>query len=121
MPEKREVQGDAFTFPHRDDAVDVNGYPLASTLALIATAPAVTEKQRRELLEFVADLWWNRRLLVRVWGLRWRFATFATGGWSGNEDLIAALEDNEVFWLMSWEASFRGGLYHFTVEREERG
>jgi len=37
----------------------------------------------------------------------------ATGGWSGNEDVIAALQQNTVLWLFSWSASVRGGYYEF--------
>ena len=37
-----------------------------------------------------------------------------TGGWSGNEDIITALEGT-VFWLMYWEKSQRGGHYFFEI------
>jgi hypothetical protein len=39
--------------------------------------------------------------------------TFATGGWSGNEEIIMALRKNTFFWLMYWESSTRGGKYVF--------
>jgi len=34
----------------------------------------------------------------------------ATGGWSGNENIVSAMQDNLMFWAIAWEASFRGGL-----------
>ena len=38
----------------------------------------------------------------------------ATGGWSGNEEVISALHDNEWFlWSMFWQKSERGGLHVF--------
>ena len=37
----------------------------------------------------------------------------ATGGWSGNEDVIGALQDNTVLWMFTWSASVRGGYYEF--------
>lgn len=40
---------------------------------------------------------------------------FITGGWSGNEDLIAALHGNAVFWSMFWQSSTRGGIHVFKV------
>lgn len=37
----------------------------------------------------------------------------ATGGWSGNEDIIQAIHDNVMFWSNYWESTDRGGLYVF--------
>jgi len=39
--------------------------------------------------------------------------TLITGGWSGNEDIIRAMQENTMFWLMYWESSKRGGRYTF--------
>jgi len=39
----------------------------------------------------------------------------ATGGWSGNEDVIRAMLDNRVLWALHWYSSRRGGLYKFTL------
>jgi len=36
-----------------------------------------------------------------------------TGGWSGNEEIIRAMQDNRVWWGMFWESSRRGGHYEF--------
>lgn len=41
----------------------------------------------------------------------------ATGGWSGCEDVISALQDNIVFWGACWKQSNRGGLYKFTIPK----
>ena len=38
---------------------------------------------------------------------------FATGGWSGCEDVIVSLKANKLFWLQCWRASKRGGVYSF--------
>lgn len=37
----------------------------------------------------------------------------STGGWSGNEDIISAMQDNQMFWLMYWARTSRGGHYIF--------
>lgn len=42
-----------------------------------------------------------------------RLVKLITGGWSGNEDIVAALQDNTVFWLCCWQASVRGGVEVF--------
>jgi len=37
-----------------------------------------------------------------------------TGGWSGNEDIIAELQQT-WFWIMYWVTSHRGGHYYFEI------
>lgn len=39
----------------------------------------------------------------------------STGGWSGNESLIAALNENYVIWTMTYQANLSGGHYWFSV------
>lgn len=40
-----------------------------------------------------------------------KFLRCATGGWSGNEALIAALNDNRMLRSLAWRFSARGGLH----------
>lgn len=46
----------------------------------------------------------------------------ATGGWSGNEDIIEALSKTQdgIWWHMWWIMSKRGGLYIFQDPEEYR-
>jgi hypothetical protein len=37
----------------------------------------------------------------------------STAGMSRNEDIIASMQRNEVFWLLYWESAKRGGHYVF--------
>lgn len=61
------------------------------------------------LREFVFSIW-NWPEFATVEGGMWRLAT---GGWSGNEEIITALHQNHTFWVMCWQRSERGGLHWF--------
>lgn len=39
--------------------------------------------------------------------------TLITGGWSGNEDILYALQDNIGFWNTYWQKTERGGKFTF--------
>lgn len=51
-------------------------------------------------------------------GKRRRFH-ISTGGWSGNEDILSAMEENFMLWGLTWQSSRRGGHYVFEVRLEE--
>ncbi len=84
--------------------LDDDGYPTDATLKRIAEWDAA---DREGALELVRSLW------------RWpNYATrngdefeFITGGWSGNESLISALEENLLIKAMCWWSSERGGRH----------
>lgn len=38
-----------------------------------------------------------------------------TGGWSGNEAVIEALQQNALFWSLCWMSSHRGGKHVFVL------
>lgn len=64
------------------------------------------------LMEYIKSLW-----AYADWGWSERGHTFhiSTGGWSGNEQLIAAMMENDVFWWLCWVWSRQGGHYGFEV------
>ena len=39
----------------------------------------------------------------------------STGGWSGNEELLDAFQENFAAWSLCWLSSARGGHYKFEV------
>lgn len=43
----------------------------------------------------------------------------ATGGWSGNEDMMSALERNFIVYSSYWKLSARGGLEVYIIPSEE--
>lgn len=49
-------------------------------------------------------------------GKKIKIVTMHTVGWSGNEDLITALQNSRsLFWVFFWMESKRGGHYTFHV------
>lgn len=42
-----------------------------------------------------------------------RYLRLATGGWSGNEEIVAALKTNMILRSLSWRLSAAGGLHIF--------
>lgn len=80
-----------------------------------------------KLLEFVEDLWeypdrfWMGKLRKNKLfkDRKVRTLYMSTGGWSGNESIIVALEKNFLFWSMYWNKSQRGGHYWFEIPPKE--
>jgi hypothetical protein len=88
-------------------------YPIEEELKKIEEWPM---KDYRELLDFIHSIWeyaewtWSEEKLKDAVEYN-----ISTAGWSGNEDLIRAMQNNEMFWKMCWQQSKRGGHYIFHV------
>lgn len=82
-------------------------YPTEEELKRIAEWPMV---DYRGLMAFVHELWAFKEF---GWTQDGDIYILATGGWSGNESLIGALQDNFLFWTLWWESSTRGGRHVF--------
>ena len=106
------------------DWLDSDGYPTEDALDRIGTWPAKDGWQR--LMAFVKDLWnyadigfWTEEETDDEFredkATRYRLAT---GGWSGNEEIVTALRCNTIFHMMHWWGSLRGGLHIYLVRRE---
>lgn len=101
---------------------DADGYPSEETLERIATWPIETFTDFEAVMDFAGQAWsypdrWKKE---RDWHdpdwpsgnpeLRY---LFSTGGWSGNESIVAAIERNtmvRVVGAWSWQ---RGGHYEY--------
>jgi 1,4-alpha-glucan branching enzyme len=46
-----------------------------------------------------------------------RVYEISTGGWSGNEEILSAMEDNRGLWYQTWREIRRGGHYTFMVKK----
>lgn len=100
-----------------EPAFDAHEYPTEETLKAITEWPYLDPFG---LAQYVIDAWhWDNMATLKpiinehgkgsISELR-----LATGGWSGNESILGALEDNTMFYTLYWEMSKRGGLviYH---------
>ena len=88
--------------------MDSNGYPDEAELKQIREWPW---QDFDGLMEFVKDLWRYPERFKRTGNDYY----LSTGGWSGNESLIEALQLNLMFWGCCWEKSERGGHFYFTI------
>jgi len=75
-----------------------------------------------ELLDYVYDIWWaqewgfvKKNGRTQVHKKKCIKLELHTGGWSGNEDIIYALQANPSFWMLFWQKSVRGGHYYFEI------
>lgn len=100
---------------------DDDGYPTEEELEKVRTWDF---KDPLGLLAYVKGMWaypdyWREEPIVDVHGLQGSGAysrfLISTAGWSGNESLIAAMEQNTMFWTLAWYSSRRGGHYEFRV------
>lgn len=77
------------------------------------------------LIDYVIALWW-----MADWGVGWTHRkvkdkwvedkyyyklTLSTGGWSGNEDIIGALRQNDWFWVLCFYKHRVGGHFVFRI------
>lgn len=111
-----------------DPILGDDGYPSEAELDRVRKWKIAVAGDATALLAYVRERWqyadmgyWAvARRRRREWknGPLYRAYRISTGGWSGNEDLIGAMNDNAMFWLRFWHSSRRGGHYEFRVEGE---
>lgn len=86
-------------------------YPSAEDLERLACDESL--KNPEDWLAFAREIWNCHYGKVTKMGRRW---TFITGGWSGNEDIIRSMQNNQSgLWLICWYSSNRGGKHVFKV------
>lgn len=102
-----------------DEYLDEDGYPTQLALEKIAN----WHDSPDELLEFTKNIWWMKSMLwhEKEKPHHWkqdkmlRVFSVSTGGWSGNEDIIRAMQKSDL-WSWIWYQSRRGGHYVFEIE-----
>lgn len=125
--------------PRTQPTFDDDGCPSEATIALIeqwplfpqSELPAGEERRlrgARACLDYVMMAWnpsyGNLSYTLSTAELRIvqarkgeQFIRFATGGWSGNEMLIAALRRNTMMQSLTWCLSARGGLHIYSYPK----
>lgn len=101
---------------------DRDGYPTDETLTTIEQWPATDPAG---CLQYVRAAWnWpdhvteqlkpGEHLIIQP-PKNTRHLRFVTGGWSGNESLLGALEANRIITMLTWRLSTRGGVHIYEV------
>lgn len=85
-------------------------------------------KDTHNLIERLRDMWEYKNYFIENWGIDnihnerpVLMLELHTGGWSGNEDIIEALQNHKLFWTMWWWKTERGGHYYFEVDFAQIG
>ena len=97
------------------EPLDHDGYPTEEALGLIENYDMITNDYTFvPLIEFIREIWhWDS--YFKLTGKRVLKLQLHTGGWSGNEEIVAALMKTPIFWSLCWVKSERGGHYYFEI------
>ena len=93
--------------------MDTDGYPDETELAHITAWKWDNPEGWEGLLAYVKARW--EYADCGYWQQRGRTYRLHTAGWSGNESIIGALQENHMFWALCWVQSRRGGHYIFRI------
>jgi hypothetical protein len=88
--------------------MDSDGYPTEDLLEEIRKWDAT---DFIGLMTYIKPLW--KYAESGYWSVRGNYYHLSTAGWSGNESIVGALQDNHVWWMLyaySWRV---GGHYVF--------
>ena len=94
--------------------LDINHYADKASLIQIREWDILTQGVQG-LLDLVEENTNHSDWSISITGKRVLRFQYHTGGWSGNEDVIAALRQNWLFWAMCWQKSTRGGHFYFKI------
>ncbi|MCC6516908.1 MAG: hypothetical protein IT275_11200 [Chitinophagales bacterium] len=80
-------------------------------------------KDAHNLIKRLKKIWRYKCCFVERWKLDHIYKDrpilnleLHTAGYSGNEDIIKALQKHKLFWLMWWSKTERGGHYYFEID-----
>ena len=97
------------------------GYPDDKELEFIKNFDC-SKNNVRILMELIQNIWWSADwgfIKKRSYKNKKVTIELHTAGWSGNEDIIRALEKNKYFYMLYWQESRRGGHYKFEFDKKK--
>lgn len=99
---------------------DDDGYPTEDSLSRLAEAPCLNNEEFVQIMDQIREVWWHPDYFTKLVDRNGRtHYMVSTGGWSGNEDLIGAMQRNTLLWMLHFQSVHSGGHYHFS-SREVR-
>jgi hypothetical protein len=100
---------------------DQDGYPTDEEIQKIKEWPL--DISYIEYFDFIRSCWWSadwgwheEDTVDELFNKPVHRYSISTGGWSGNEDIIGAMKENAILWVMTWVQSRRGGHFIFQVQ-----
>ena len=106
--------------------LDDDGYPTEEFLKEVREWKFETNEDLLKWFQFIHPIWynneppwWEERVQPHdIFPDRYDVRCFdiSTSGWSGNEEIIRAMQANEWCWHFAWVQSRRGGHYIFEVK-----
>lgn len=96
----------------QDPILGDDGYPTEIELYRIKTWDP---RDLVGLFLYLRERWYHQ---PHAWRQLDNLFSVSTAGWSGNEDLVAALQANRPAWALTWRQSRRGGHYEFEIPKE---
>jgi len=109
----------------KGDFLDEDGYPTDDALEIIKLWHF---DDARGWFKFIEGIWsncgrWTEKDMPKSWASSEMDHVYdiATGGWSGNESIIHAMQDNLMMWALNWYQSTRGGHHIFTLKEFNDG
>lgn len=97
--------------------MDKDGYPEEHELLTIEKWD-IQNKHIDDLFGYISLKWSTYGHIVRKNRKKEFEIRLSTGGWSGNESIIEALQRNNLVWGLYWYRSQRGGHYWFLIPNQ---
>ncbi|MFA5247922.1 MAG: hypothetical protein WCX79_00615 [Candidatus Paceibacterota bacterium] len=90
-----------------------------TNLNYIETYDCIKNPEPCDLICMIKSMWAYADIGYFKYDKNTRELELHTGGWSGNEEIISALEKNKVFWILYWQKTERGGHYYFNIPKRK--
>jgi hypothetical protein len=104
----------------QEQLLDADGYPTEAALSVVKLWPW---QDKKGWFDFIKQIWWSTEygwnegesieLSFSIDKLP--YYELSTLGWSGNEAIIRAMQENTHLWDFVWYSSYVGGHYTFRL------